>query len=67
MWAVLFDQFDQIQLIVKQVFQAAVKVPVGQYGSLQPVVLGSSGAQLSEIRTNKKARKQSQIFLNVNR
>ena len=48
---VLFSKVDQVEVVVEQVFQAAVEVPVGQDGFLQSVALDSSQTELHEKTT----------------
>lgn len=43
---VLFSQVEQVEVVVEQVLQAAMEVPVGKDGLLQSVALDSSQTQL---------------------
>lgn len=46
------SQVEQVEVVVQQVFQAAMEVPVGKDGLLQSVALDSSQTQLHKKTTH---------------
>lgn len=55
---VLFSQVEQVEVVVEQVLQAAMEVPVGKDGLLQSVALDSSQTQLHKNITRDICKKK---------